>query len=472
MLRINLYYNKFELYIFIIAILKVFYFCLYGLNHNEIFPEIIFGNKKFSNNYLIHEFWSYLGTFIIAFFFNLNEIKALEPKTFERTDRKTWIKLIYYDNRYNNNQDMTKKYLFFYIITIFFWVLVEQSIETIYLKIFQDLDFWMFELIILALLNKLVFYNNKIYRHQILAIIMTIFPAVFKLSSIRISFLDNTNDKDNYTGKLPIYYRENPYFRIPIGILIYILLISLRSCVNLILKWYMDLKYISHNQILTVYGGIGTIVYGIIILKTTFFACKSKSYDSGSNNYDYCDYLAKVQKICNKNIDYYYDNFKIYFETLLDLNVKDRLWELSIIVAGFIIFFYIKYLSLLVIHYLNPVYIIFSIPFRFLVQKFASLVWSLFNHKYVTKDKYKFYKLGLDTLGDIFSFFGFLIYLGILVLDFCNLDFDIIPNIMKRGCKEANASSEISESSDSFYDEMDKDSNKLLEDSEDSIVYL
>ena len=472
MLRINLYYNKFELYIIVIAILTVINFCLYGLNHNEMFPDIMFCNKKFSNHYLIHELWSYFGTFIIAFFCNLNEIKALSPKSLERTDRKAWIKLIYYFDNKNNNQDMTNKYLFFYILTIFFWVLLEQTIEIIYLKIFQDLDFWMFELIILALFNKLVFYNSKIYRHQILAIIMTIFPALLKIVSIYISFLDNTNEKNNYSGNLPVFYRKYPYFRIPIGILLYLLLISIRSCVNLALKWYMDLKYISHNKILTIYGGIGTIVYTIICLKTTFVACKSKSYDNTS--IDYCDYLAQIHEKKNGNIYYYYDNFEIYFKTLFNLNEKVRLiWELLIILIGIIIFFYKKYLSLLVIHYLNPVYIIFSIPFRFLVQKIVSLFWAFSkNYKHTTKDKYKIYKLGFDTLGDIFSCFGFLIYLGIFVLDFCNLDYYIIPNIMKRGYNEANASSEISESTDSFYEDMDKDSNRLLEDSEDSIVYL
>ena len=425
----------------------------------------------FSNHYLIHELWSYLGTSFIAFFCNLNEIKALEPKSFEITNRKTWTKLIYYYDNQNNIQNMTRKHLFFYYLTIFFWVLLEQTIEIIYLKIFQDLDFWMLELIILALLNKLVFYNSKIYRHQILAIIMTTIPALFKIVSIYISFLDNTNEKENYNGKLPIFYRKNPYFRIPIGILLYILLISLRSCVNLALKWYMDLKYISHYKILTIYGGIGTIVYSIICFKTTLVACKSKIYDNTS--IDYCDYLAQVHKINNGNTYYFYDNFKIYFKTLFNLNLKGILRELFIIIIGIIIFFYKKYLSLLVIHYLNPVYIIFSIPFGFLVQKIVNLIWSLpsKNHKYITKDKYKIYKLVFDTLGDLFSCFGFLIYLGIFVLDFCNLDFYIIPNIMKRGYEEANASSEKS-STDSFYDEMDKDSNRLLEDSEDSILYL
>ena len=473
MLKINLYYNKFELYIIYVALLTVANFCLYGLNHNEIFTEVRACNKKFADNYLIHEFWSYLGTFFIAFFCNLNEIKTLAPKTFVRTDRKTWIKLLYYDNKYSSNQDMTKKYLIFYILTIFFWVLVEQTIETIYLKIFQDLDFWMIELVILAFLNKLVFYNNKIYRHQILAIILTIIPTLLKVGSIKISFYDETEEKNHYTGHLPIYYRGDKYKRIPIGILLYILLISLRSCVNLILKWYMDLKYISHNQILTVYGGIGTFVYGIICLITTLSECKNM-HDGNNDNIpkDYCDYLAKVTENKNGIIHFYFDNFRIYFRNLLDLDVKARLWELFIIIIGIIIFFYKKYFSLLVIHYLNPVYIIFSIPFRFLVQKLVSLIYSFPYGDKVTSDKYKIYKLILDTLGDIISSFGFLVYLGILVLDFCNLDFDIVPNIMKRGCKEANASSEISESSDSFYDEMDKDSNKLLEDSEDSIVYL
>ena len=294
MIKINVYFNKFELYIFIIALLTIVSFCLYGLNHNEIFHEVRFCNKKFKEHYLIHEFWSYLGTFFIAFFVNLNEIRALAPKISERTGRKTWIKLIYSDNKYNS-QDMTKIYLCFYFLTIFFWVIVEQTIETIYLKIFQDLDFWMFELIILSLLNKLVFYNNKIYRHQILAIILTIIPAILKILSIKEAFYDDTDEKNNYTGNLPVYYKKNSLYRIPFGIFFYLLLISLRSCVNLILKWYMDLKYISHNQILTVYSGIGTLVYGLICLLTTYNECKKINKDKDS----ICDYLAKVTK--NKN---------------------------------------------------------------------------------------------------------------------------------------------------------------------------
>lgn len=472
MLRINVDFKKFEYYIFIIAILKVLNLCLYGLNHLEIFPVVRFCNEKFSNNYLIHEFWNYLSIFIISFILNLKELKALAPQTFERTERKTWVKLIYNDNKYNNNQDMSKKYLFLYFLTIFFWVFVEQIIENIYLKIFQDLDFWMLELMILSFLNKFVFYNTKIYKHQILAIILTIIPAILKIISIWISFRDNTIEKDNYTGNLPIYYIKNREYRIPIGIIIYILFICLRSCVNLILKWYMDFKYISHNQILTVYGGIGTIVYLIICITTTFIECKNIKIEN--KTIDHCNYLAKVIKNNDGKIYYYFDNFKIYFKALRDLNLKELSRELLIIFFGMIIFLSKNYCSLMVIHYLNPAYLIFSIPFGFMVQKVVSLIWSIpkRNRKYITRDNYKLKKFLLDTSGDIISFFAFLIYLGIMVLDFCNLDYDIVPNIMKRGCKEANASSEISESSDSFYDENDKDSNKLLDDSEDSIVNL
>ena len=364
---------------------------------------------------------------------------------------------------------MTKKYIFFYFFTIFILVIVEQAIETIYLLIFQDLDFWMFELVILALLNKLVFYNSKIYKHQIFAIIMTIIPALLKVFSIIVAFEDDTKEKDDYIGHLPIYYIKKSSYRIPFGILLYLILITLRSCANLMLKWYMDLKYISHNQILTVYGGIGTIVYCIICLLTTFNECKKINKDKDS----ICDYLAKVTKDKNGKIYYYFDNFVIYFEKLWNSSREGKVRELAIILIGIITFFYKKRFSLLVIHYFNPVYIIFSIPLGFLFQKLVSLIFTMpkGHHKYITQDEYKIYKLLLDTAGDIFSFLGFLIYLGIMVLDFCNLDYDIIPNIMKRGCIEANANSELSESSDSFYDEMDKDSNKLLEDSEDSIIF-
>ena len=51
---------------------------------------------------------------------------------------------------------------------------MDQLIDySIFLMIFQDLDFWMIEFVILSLLNKYMKYKIKIYRHQIFAMLLS-----------------------------------------------------------------------------------------------------------------------------------------------------------------------------------------------------------------------------------------------------------------------------------------------------------
>ena len=487
MLRKCISCGRFELFILIIIISSLLNNCLYGLNHNEIFKEVRLCSESFSNHYLIHELWSYLGTFIIAFVLNIKEIRASKPKEIEIEEEKTnkeeetkkrekakgFIKLIY--NPISNKSEFTSKIIFFYFLIIFIWVLIDQVIEYIYIMIFQDLDFWMIELFsiyYILYLNELIFSKIKItlYIHQKLAIILSIIPSLLKIGSIIISFFDKTEESNNYTGKLPIYYIQKPFLKIPIGFLIYIFLITLRSYVNLTLKWYMDKLYISYYKILTVYGGIGTFVYGLICLLTTFIKCKeiNKEINIGNNSTDYCDYLAKVKKNNTENeiITYYFDSYNIYFSNFVDL--KESLIEILIIIVGIITFFYKRYSSLLVIHFLNPAYVIFTIPIKFLLQKVVSLSYLIpkANREYFTKDHYKLYKFFLDTLGDIFSLFGFLIFLEIVVLHCYKLDSNIKQNIMFRAFmdqKEEIGPLEPSENDD----EIDED-KKILDNSKNS----
>ena len=469
MLSKYLSYGRFELYIFLIVILALINNCLYGLNHNEIFPEVRLCAKNFSKHYLIHELWSYLGTLIFAIIYNFNEIRSSRPEANDEERRERgFIVLIYAPIKINNHK-LTTKIIYLYFLIIFFWVLIDQIIEYIYIMIFQDLDFWMVELFIITI----IFYCNEskysiitIYMHQKLAIILSIFPSLLKIASIVISFFDDTNEKDNYTGNLPIYYRKKPFLKISIGIIIYILLIIIRSYIYLTLKWYMDEIYISYNKILTVFGGMGTIVYSIICLLTTFIKCKKTYKDN--NPIDYCDYLAKVQKYNNETnkIAYYFDSYSIYFNNFKDLNYQEVLREVIIIIIGIITFFYKKYFTLLAIHYLNPVYVIFSIPIKFLLQKVISFSYSLpkKNRKYFTKDYYKIYKFFLDLLGDIFSVFAFLIFLGIIVLHCYKLDINVRQNIMLRAFMDQNEANQGEESSENE-NEIDEKNNKLLEDS-------
>ena len=197
----------------------------------------------------------------------------------------------------------------------------------------------MFELIILSFLN-LILFKEAIFRPQIIAIIFCLFSAVFKIVSLILIFFDN--DNENYQGNLPIYYKKNKGLRISFGILIYILLISLRSFSNLYLRRYMTQKNISQNKLFIVFGIIGTILYSIICIISNFFTCKEIE-DNNTDKNELFNYICKVEEKVNiikdnnvTNITkYYLDNFPIYIE---DFN-NNKISNIVVIFLNIISFF-------------------------------------------------------------------------------------------------------------------------------------
>ena len=131
------------------------------------------------------------------------------------------------------------------LIISFIWVLEELSID-IYSYALKDLDFWMVELIIITYLNAYMF-KIQIYKHQKCAIWFTTFPCFLKVLTIILYLFDENKEI------IPILYNVKRIF-IPIGIIIYLILITLRSYVNTKIKYFMDFKYISSSKLLMYYG--------------------------------------------------------------------------------------------------------------------------------------------------------------------------------------------------------------------------
>ena len=139
--------------------------------------------------------------------------------------------------------------------------------------ILKHLDFWMLELIFLSIFSKVIL-NIDIYAHQIVAMILTVFPLILKIVTIILSFFDSQIKNTN----LEIPYVENIWL-IPLGIIIYSILILLKAYINTKIKWYMDIKYFPSNKLLFLYGLIGTLFYLIICTMSTFKECE-KIYTS------------------------------------------------------------------------------------------------------------------------------------------------------------------------------------------------
>ena len=154
----------------------------------------------------------------------------------------------------------------------------------------------------------------------------------------------------------------------------------------------MDLKFISANKLLILYGFFGTIIYTIICLITTDIKCESSSpfsYSNSSENYNK-NYICKVpfnytvyykshfNLTENDNI-YYLDNFVIYFKSFEYSNTLEIFKEIIIILIAGITYFYYKYYSLMIIKFLSPIHYVFSNKIFFSITKILLPIYTLIN---------------------------------------------------------------------------------------------
>ena len=306
-------------------------------------------------------------------------------------------------------------------------------------------------------------FNLEIFRHQILTLAFNAVPVILKVVTIILSlndegnknnlkcddiinfqydyncvcFKNNITKSNNYTNDINCGSNKlkNLYvifkWLIPVGIIGYLLLITLRSYVNSKLKWYMDLKYISANKLLMIYGFLGTVICFITCLITTFGYCE-ETFSNKKNFYDYICILNEDENNKSKPTKKYFDSFSLYFG-------KFDFIEIIRIFFQILFYFSNKYCSICIIKFFTPVHLIISFPVYYFIQKIILIINTLIRNGTFfndTKFNFKTEKFCLDVSGDITSFIGFLVYLEIIELNFCNLNYNLRRNIIKRGNKE------------------------------------
>jgi hypothetical protein len=242
---------------------------------------------------------------------------------------------------------------------------------------------------------------------------------------------EDENIDPKYNGNLPIIYYDYIYL-VFVGIILYVLLITIRSYVYLKLKWYMDKKYVSHNKLFMVYGFLGIIIYLIISIVGTLNNCNLIKPVS--------KYICKVTDIKDENITYL-DNFSIYINNFRkNYNFFEKyIWEIGVIFLGIVSLFLKEYFSILIIKCLTPVHVIISIPIVFLAQKAVMTIRTIFSDiKFFHGNRNKKIKFSLDIFGDAFCVFGFIIYLELIKIKCCKFDYNTRDNMMKRSFGEIN----------------------------------
>jgi len=403
------------------------------------FPKDILIQQAF--NYFI----SFIGSIFLFFYEKKQEKKIHNNKcasNYKKKTSKNEIELIENDLLEDKNLSMSD----YFIILLLF--LSMQLYKAFFVFGLKGLDFWMHEIFFLALINSKLF-DIPIYKHKKLGILVIIlFCTLFKILSTIYRFIDD--DKP----KLYISYHS----LILIGIIIYFLIIILRAYSFCKIKWLCDTKYILPSKILILYNFYGSFLCFIVSIIPHFFPCTINYNNNSKDNFH--NIVCQVKENNDSKI-LYYDNYFIYFKIFY----KNILISIIIFVLKTTFCFFNKIFTIYIIKNLGPEYIVCSYSIYYFVTEIIDFCFFLFSNY---KDKaqgnntnkhFRFYKF-YGAIAEIFCFLGSLIYLELIELHFCQLDYNIKKSIKIRADKDIYSEGLLDDESSAF-EKFEKNENEF-----------
>ena len=150
-----------------------------------------------------------------------------------------------------------------------------------------------------------------------------------------------------------------------IGFLFFFEIIIIRAWLFTEIKWFMDIKNVSHNKILILYGFFGTVIYAAICGATDKMACKSNIEPNSICQIS--DYVCKIKANNNKT---YFASFSIYFETFKTENSTslEIIFEVLVEFITVICFFFENYCTISIIKFLTPIHYIVSLIYLLILN--------------------------------------------------------------------------------------------------------
>ena len=403
-------WNKNNKYIFYTALCAFLTNCIYGFTFSDYLDEI---NSSEKNNHIIINFcFRYFGLLLFSFILYYIYVKNNISKTYVENFlfKSSSIKLIYNNSQESKKNEIIISPLFILLIMIIM-VLQEISEEIFYKSNLRALDFWMLELPLLSYFN-LAYFKFEIYRHHKLVIYLNLIIC----GIVKIIYLIK-NYNDNHCESVFKCYNEN-WGVIPLGIITYFIIMISRAFALNEIKVLMQYKYISPIKLLIIYGIIGAIITTIIGLISSFFECNSINSSLDLK-------ICKIKYSIDNKEKYFLENFKKWPNDFS--KTKNIILEIFLLLFGMFIYFFYRLFYILIIRSLNAIHIIFSN----LIYT-SLLIWV----GYINEHNIQSYILAYKIIIQIIIIFGLLIYLEIIELDFCNLNYDVKEKIIERGIEE------------------------------------
>jgi hypothetical protein len=145
-----------------------------------------------------------------------------------------------------------------------------------------------------------------------------------------------------------------------------------------------------------------------------------------------------VKEICglidynntSRSLTFYYDNYKIFFKDLAESN--RRTIEIVIIPVYFIINIMINFCSVMILKYIDANAMLVNINVNYLISRMVTYIKKGGKKEYLTLAEFI-----LLELCEILAILAYMIYIELIELNFCELDYHLKKKIEQRGITDS-----------------------------------
>ena len=316
-----------------------------------------------------------------------------------------------------------------------------------------DAGFWTLEILFIIYLSVKIL-KVKIGNHQkVTIIILAIFSFLLQIvnSFLPRSVHDDYKENEQFFHKPLNDYNLYNYIIEKFGNWGYIILILLCYTIHFMMrdyswvkfKYFLDIKSKPIFKVLLYIGIIGCCFVAICLIIATKFPCKIiENITKEGNKYLYYNstmevdfekeicYLIEYDDSANK-LTFFYDNFFIFFK---DYKNSNRIiLEIFIIPIYFVINIAIIFCNAMILKHVDPNAMLVNINFNYFISRMVTYIINNGSKEYLTLEKFI-----LLELCEFLAILAYMIYIELIELKFCNLDYHLKTRIEERSIEDAS----------------------------------
>ena len=433
--------NKYNIYLLVSFFCQFFRAALFGINSaNKEKPARIFPFRaKIKDHILLDNFIRLTAIFfggVFLFIIEKNNEKKKKGIITMKDYEKMKIFLL------KEKKDNTRLYLVIIGVLFSLYIILKEFIDLTGIHV----GFWTIEILYICLLSNIIF-KTPIYRHRKVAIGLMMVLAVvdfvgFFLPMTKHENLENMNELTD-KNVFDITIIKFGTYVIPLLFFAYEIKNLQRDYCWIKAKYLMDVRSLPPSKIFIYIGSIGNIIVILFFSIFTYAPCKTfNNIEKIDNKYIYNNTgepLELYKEYCSlkdydentKTLYLLYDSMKLISREYSNTD-KENMLEIFVLIPLLFIAYFINEISrLMMVRYTDPNNILVYKNFFYFVERIIQIIINKGDEQYITYAQ--FVILELDELVSILSN---MIYIEVIELKFCKLDYDLKKYITIRGRKD------------------------------------